>query len=72
MTLNTIFRAQMGNALNMKWTSGCGSPLTDDNLYYLACKAFRNNNLSRSVLDLAMATVIIGCELGGQGMILCK
>jgi hypothetical protein len=45
--LTLISRAQMGNALNMKWTAGCGSPLTDDNLYYLACKAFRNNNLPR-------------------------
>ena len=33
--------AQAGNALNMKWTAACGSPLTPDNLYYLACKAFR-------------------------------
>ncbi|CAB4069921.1 STAT5B [Lepeophtheirus salmonis] len=27
-----------GQALNMKWTAACGSPLTEDNLYYLACK----------------------------------
>ncbi len=40
---------QMGNALNMKWAGACGSPLTDDNLYYLACKALRNNNLPRLV-----------------------
>lgn len=39
--------AQAGGALNMKWKAACGSDLTDDNLYFLACKAFRNNNLSR-------------------------
>jgi hypothetical protein len=39
----------MSYALNMKWMAGCGSPLTDDNLYFLACKAFRNNNLTRWV-----------------------
>ena len=33
--------AQAGAALNMKWKAACGSPLTDDNLYFLACKAFR-------------------------------
>lgn len=31
----------------MKWTAACGSPLTEDNLYYLACKAFRNNALPK-------------------------
>ena len=39
--------AQAGAALNMKWAAACGSPLTEDNLYYLACKAFRNNNLPK-------------------------
>ncbi len=39
--------AQAGAALSVKWQSACGSPLTSDNLYYLACKAFRNNNLPR-------------------------
>jgi len=39
--------AQAGAALNMKWKSVCGSSLTEDNLYFLACKAFRNNNLPR-------------------------
>ena len=33
--------AEAGKALNMKWAAACGSPLTEDNLYYLACKAFR-------------------------------
>ena len=32
----------------MKWKSACGSPLTEENLYYLACKAFRNNNLPKN------------------------
>ena len=50
----------MGHALNMKWTNGCGSPLTDDNLYYLACKAFRNNNLPRSVLRHSSYKLVIG------------
>jgi len=38
---------KMATALNMKWTSACGTSrsLTNDNLYYLACKAFRNPNL---------------------------
>ena len=40
--------AQAGKALNTKWTASCGSPLTEDNLYYLACKAFRNNGLSKN------------------------
>jgi len=33
----------MAAALNMKWTSACGTNrgLTEDNLYYLATKAFR-------------------------------
>jgi signal transducer and activator of transcription 5B len=44
--------AQVGNALNMKWTHTCGSPLTEDNLYYLACKAFRNNNLPRNMEEI--------------------
>jgi signal transducer and activator of transcription 5B len=37
----------MAAALNMKWTSACGTNrgLTEDNLYYLATKAFRNPNL---------------------------
>jgi signal transducer and activator of transcription 5B len=43
--------AQASQALNMKWTAACGRPLTTDNLYYLACKAFRNNNLSRNPKD---------------------
>lgn len=39
--------AKMASALNMKWTSACGTnrSLTDENLYYLACKVFRNPNL---------------------------
>jgi len=41
--------ATMASALNMKWTSACGTnrSLTEDNLYYLACKVFRNPNLHR-------------------------
>merc|ERR1711944_187187 len=39
--------AEAGKALNMKWAAACGSPLTEDNLYYLACKAFRNNNIPK-------------------------
>ena len=39
----------MADALNMKWTSQCGTSrrLTEDNVYYLACKAFRNSGLQR-------------------------
>jgi len=39
--------AKMASALNMKWTSACGTnrSLTEENLYYLACKVFRNPNL---------------------------
>merc|ERR1719219_2222190 len=39
--------SKMAAALNMKWTAACGTTrnLTEENLYYLACKAFRNNNL---------------------------
>ena len=36
----------------MKWTHACGSNLTDENLYYLACKAFRNNNLPQNLDDI--------------------
>jgi len=38
---------KMAQALNMKWTSACGTnrSLTEENLYYLACKVFRNPNL---------------------------
>ena len=38
---------KMAAALNMKWTSACGTnrSLTEENLYYLACKVFRNPNL---------------------------
>merc|ERR1719427_351898 len=38
---------KMASALNMKWTSACGTnrSLTEENLYYLACKVFRNPNL---------------------------
>ena len=41
--------AKMADALNMKWTSQCGTSrrLTEDNVYYLACKAFRNSSLQR-------------------------
>jgi len=38
---------KMGEVLSMKWESACGAPLTEENLYFLACKALRNNNLSR-------------------------
>jgi len=43
---------QVSQALNMKWTHACGSNLTDENLYYLACKAFRNNNLPQNLDDI--------------------
>ena len=43
---------QMGEALNMKWTSACGSPLTEENLHYLACKAFRNNTLPKDMEEV--------------------
>ncbi len=43
---------QVGGALNMKWSHACGSPLTEDNLYYLACKAFRNNNLPKNMEEI--------------------
>ena len=33
--------SQVGAVLSTKWEAACGSPLTHDNLYYLACKAFR-------------------------------
>ena len=33
--------AQAGDALNMKWKAACGGDLSEENLYYLACKAFR-------------------------------
>merc|ERR1719219_1081293 len=41
--------AKMAEALNIKWTSQCGTnrSLTNDNIYYLACKAFRNPHLHR-------------------------
>lgn len=39
---------QMGTVLNMKWQAACGRGLTEENLYYLACKALRNNALPRA------------------------
>lgn len=45
---DTVSWRQAGAALNMKWKASCGSELTDDNLYFLACKAFRDNNLPRN------------------------
>lgn len=38
---------KMGEVLSMKWQAACGAGLTEENLYFLACKALRNNNLSR-------------------------
>jgi len=40
---------KMAMALNMKWTSACNTHrgLTEDNMFYLATKAFRNPNLHR-------------------------
>jgi len=38
---------RMGEVLSMKWKSVCGADLTEDQLYSLACKALRNNNLHR-------------------------
>ena len=35
---------QVFNALSCKWTQSCGKPLTNENSYYLACKAFQDNN----------------------------
>merc|ERR1712018_394743 len=43
---------QVSNALNMKWTAACGGNLTEENLYYLACKAFRNNNLPMNTEEI--------------------
>ena len=42
----------------MKWSHACGSGLTEENLYYLACKAFRNNNLpadTEKINDLVLS-----------------
>ena len=38
---------QAAEVLNMKWTAACGSRLTEDNLYCLACKALRENNMPK-------------------------
>merc|ERR1719414_223430 len=40
---------KMAMALNMKWTSACNTHrgLTEDNMFYLATKAFRNPSLHR-------------------------
>jgi len=43
---------QVSEALNMKWISACGGPLTTENLHYLACKAFRNNSLSQNMEEV--------------------
>ena len=52
MQLKIFLFLQVSQALNMKWTHACGSNLTDENLYYLACKAFRNNNLPQNLDDI--------------------
>ena len=36
----------------MKWAHACGKDLSEDNLYYLACKAFRNNNLRKDMDEI--------------------
>ena len=48
----------MAEALNIKWTSQCGTnrSLTNDNIYYLACKAFRNPHLHRDECRNLMIT----------------
>lgn len=49
---------QVASALDMKWSHACGSGLTEENLYYLACKAFRNNNLpadTEKINDLVLS-----------------
>ena len=38
---------QAAEVLNTKWTAACGSRLTEDNLYCLACKALRDNNIPK-------------------------
>jgi len=43
---------QVGRALSMKWAHACGKDLSEDNLYYLACKAFRNNNLRKDMDEI--------------------
>jgi len=43
---------QVASALDMKWAHACGSKLTEENLYYLACKAFRNNNLPMNTEEI--------------------
>ena len=60
-TLDTIlFRvpdkvpwSKMAEALNMKWQSQCSTTrsLTQENLYYLACKIFRNPKIHQEELS---------------------
>ena len=38
---------QAAEVLNMKWAAACGSSLTEDNLYCLACKAMRETNIPK-------------------------
>jgi len=44
--------SKMAEALNMKWMSQCSTtrPLTQENLYYLACKIFRNPKIHHDEL----------------------
>lgn len=45
--------SKMAEALNMKWMSQCSTsrPLTQENLYYLACKIFRNPKIHHEDLS---------------------
>merc|ERR1712038_2229217 len=38
---------QAAEVLNMKWAAACGSSLTEENLYCLACKALRDTNIPK-------------------------
>ena len=54
--------AQAGDALNMKWKAACGRDLSEENLYYLACKAFRweiQNIFLHAKSDIKVKIVIV-------------
>merc|ERR1712110_325577 len=36
---------QIGETLSRKWNFACGRPLSDENIYHLACKVFQTDNL---------------------------
>ena len=47
----------MFEALSNKWQQTCGRPLTNENSYYLACKAFQENSIDPNEVNCRMLSL---------------